>query len=251
MKFYLPLCQCKVSSKLNVVRMAIKRKVTKVLSRKIVALGQIGFDRDGNMVFAPEQEVEDLANRYLNLFGMLTVEAILKAHHAKDLPLVRFICCLSLALLFLFKCSSFNTSFNKSISQTMDKKIKKVKERVVSIVAAKFEEDICDFDQIGFDENNELFIKPTEEEVSLATAKICRSSSLHAKIAEQQKNRLPKQNKLYKRPFCLTAKQKQKELPANAKRLEAKAEAFKLATMRVDQERMKPKKDQKTTGHVV
>mmetsp|Transcript_5741 Transcript_5741/g.8372 ORF Transcript_5741/g.8372 Transcript_5741/m.8372 type:complete len:238 (+) Transcript_5741:419-1132(+) len=126
--------ECKDSSKQNAVRMAIKRKAAKVLSRKIRALGQIGFDLDGNMIYAPSHEIEDLANRYLDLCGELTVETILMVRHSLD-PL------------------------------TMDKKVKKVKERVVSIVAAKFEEDICDFDLIGFDENNELFIKPAEEEV--------------------------------------------------------------------------------------
>ena len=43
-----------------------------------------------------------------------------------------------------------------------------MKERVTAIVSAKIGEEIHDFDRIGFDENNDIYIKPTEEEISLA-----------------------------------------------------------------------------------
>lgn len=125
-----------------------------------------------------------------------------------------------------------------------------MKERVTSILSAKIGEEIHDFDRIGFDENNDIYIKPTEEEISLAAAKKSRSSRLRTNITKQQTNRLTKKNKLYGKPYRLTVKQTQKKLAAKLKIMRAESDAFKVVTIRVDQEQMKPMKDRKSTVQI-
>ena len=125
-----------------------------------------------------------------------------------------------------------------------------MKKTIVRTVSTKLGEEIGDFERINFDENNEILILPTKEEISRAASELERSTHFRSNIAAQKTKRLPKKKIEEDKGFRLTASQKQLQLGAKRKRKDAKHAAFKLATRRVDQERAKPKGAQKSTTQI-
>ena len=125
-----------------------------------------------------------------------------------------------------------------------------MKKTIIRIVSTKLGEEIGDFERINFDENNEILILPTKEEISRAASELERSTHFRSNIAAQKTKRLPKKKIEEDKGFRLTASQKQLQLGAKRKRKDAKHAAFKLATRRVDQERAKPKGAQKSTTQI-
>ena len=97
-----------------------------------------------------------------------------------------------------------------------------MKKTIVRIVSTKLGEEIGDFERINFDENNEILILPTKEEISRAASELERSTHFRSNIAAQKTKRLPKKKIEEDKGFRLTASQKQLQLGAKRKRKDAK-----------------------------
>ena len=84
-----------------------------------------------------------------------------------------------------------------------------MKKTVLRLVSTELGEEIGDFERIKFDENNEIFILPTEAEISRAANELECSTHLRSNIAAQKTKRLPKKKIAENKGYRLTTRQKQ------------------------------------------